>query len=520
MTGRSIVSYFNFDTSASPELVVKVALSAVSTEGALKNLAAEAGGKTFEQIAASAADSWNGALSLFEVEGTEDEKAMFYTSLYHTMINPSVYMDVDGAYRGLDHNIHQAKDFTNYTVFSLWDTYRAEHPFLNLIAPDKGADMVESMVCHQQQSVHGMLPVWSLMGNENWCMSGYHGTSAVADAIIKNVYTRDTKGALKAMVETSNVDYYDHLGDYKRLGYIPFEKSSTAVSSTLEFAYDDWTVYQTALRLGDKETADRYYKRALNYRTVFDAETGFARPRYADGSFKKDFDPLQTHGEGFIEGNSWNFSFHVPHDVYGMIDLMGGEKTFVKRLDDLFEMHLDKMYYEKNEDITEEGVIGGYVHGNEPSHHIHYLYAWTSEPGKTQFWTREIIDRMYRNDINVLSRNDDCGQTSAWYMFTVMGFYPVCPGTDQYVLGAPYFPYLKLKLPNGNTLEIKAPGVSDSKRYVKSLQINGKRYDKLYVTHADLLKGGVWEYEMSSRPDKKRGQQPEEKPYSLTNGIK
>ena len=217
MTGRSIVSYFNFDTSASPELVVKVALSAVSTEGALKNLAAEAGGKTFEQIAASAADSWNGALSLFEVEGTEDEKAMFYTSLYHTMINPSVYMDVDGAYRGLDHNIHQAKDFTNYTVFSLWDTYRAEHPFLNLIAPDKGADMVESMVCHQQQSVHGMLPVWSLMGNENWCMSGYHGTSAVADAIIKNVYTRDTKGALKAMVETSNVDYYDHLGDYKRL---------------------------------------------------------------------------------------------------------------------------------------------------------------------------------------------------------------------------------------------------------------------------------------------------------------
>lgn len=520
MTGRSIVSYFNFDTSASPELVVKVALSAVSTEGALKNLAAEAGGKTFEQIAASAADSWDGALGQFEVEGSEDEKAMFYTSLYHTMINPSVYMDVDGAYRGLDHNIHQAKDFTNYTVFSLWDTYRAEHPFLNLIAPDKGADMVESMVCHQQQSVHGMLPVWSLMGNENWCMSGYHGTSAVADAIIKNVYTRDTKGALKAMVETSNVDYYDHLGDYKRLGYIPFEKSSTAVSSTLEFAYDDWTVYQTALRLGDKETADRYYKRALNYRTVFDAETGFARPRYADGSFKKDFDPLQTHGEGFIEGNSWNFSFHVPHDVYGMIDLMGGEKTFVKRLDDLFEMHLDKMYYEKNEDITEEGLIGGYVHGNEPSHHIPYLYAWTSEPWKTQFWTREIIDRMYRNDINGLSGNDDCGQMSAWYMFTVMGFYPVCPGTDQYVLGAPYFPYLKLKLPNGNTLEIKAPGVSDSKRYVKSLRINGKRYDKLYVTHADLLQGGVWEYEMSSRPDKKRGQQPEEKPYSLTNGIK
>ena len=499
--------------------MVKVALSAVSTEGALKNLLAEAGGKSFEQVVAEASEAWNEKLELFEIEGTEDQKAMFYTSLYHTMINPSVYMDVDGHYRGLDHNVHRADGFTNYTIFSLWDTYRAEHPFLNLVTPLQNADMVKSMIAHQQQSVHKMLPVWSLMGNENWCMSGYHAVPVLADAIAKKVVT-EKEAALQAMVETSNVDYYDHLDDYKKLGYIPFEKSSTAVSSTLEFAYDDWTIYQTALLTGKEDVAKEYYARALNYRNVFDKKRGFACPRDATGNFKSDFDPLQTHGEGFIEGNSWNFSFHVPHDVYGVMDLMGGEKVFLNRLNELFEMHLPKKYYEKNEDITEEGLIGGYVHGNEPSHHIPYLYAWTSQPWKTQFWTREIVDRMYRNDINGLGGNDDCGQMSAWYMFTVMGFYPVCPGTDQYVLGAPYFPYLKLQLPNGNTLEIKAPGVSDSQRYVQSLIINGKKYEKLYVTHADLLEGGVWEFKMGASPNKKRGQKTEYKPYSLTNGIK
>lgn len=519
MTGRSLVSYFNFDTSKEKELIVKVALSAVSTEGALKNLNAETAGRSFEQIVSEAATAWNEKLNLFEIEGTEDQKAMFYTSLYHTMINPSVYMDVDGAYRGLDHNVHQAEGFTNYTIFSLWDTYRAEHPFLNLVAPVQNADMVQSMIKHQQQSVHKMLPIWSLMGNENWCMSGYHAVPVLADALVKKVFA-DKESALKSMIETSNVEYYDHLDDYKKLGYIPFEKSSTAVSSTLEFSYDDWAIYQTALLAGKEDVAKEYYARALNYRNVFDQKRGFACPRDAKGNFKIDFDPLQTHGEGFIEGNSWNFSFHVPHDVYGIMDLMGGEAVFLDRLNKLFEMHLPKKYYEKNEDITEEGLIGGYVHGNEPSHHIPYLYAWTSQPWRTQYWTREIVDRMYRNDINGLGGNDDCGQMSAWYMFTVMGFYPVCPGTDQYVLGAPYFSYLKLHLPNGKTLEIKAPGVSDSRRYVQSLLINGKKYEKLYITHADLLKGGVWEFKMSASPNKKRGQKAEDKPYSLTNGIK
>ncbi len=526
ITGRNIVTYFHFDTAAQPELIVKVALSAVSTEGALRNLRAEASGKSFDQLVGMAASGWNAELSRWEVEGTDDQKAMFYTSLYHTMINPSVYMDVDGSYRGLDHNIHQAKGFTNYTIFSLWDTYRAEHPFLNLIAPNRNADMVESMIRHSNQSVHGMLPVWSHMANENWCMSGYHATSVLADAITKGVF-KNTDEALKAMVRTSTLPYYEGLADYMKLGYVPLDKSGTAASTTLEYAYDDWTIYQTALQAANSEVAgaeayrqlaETYRKRALNYRNIYDSSLGFARPRYSDGSFKQEFDVLQTHGEGFIEGNSWNFSFHVPHDVFGVMRLMGGEKVFVEKLDKLFSMHLPEKYYEHNEDITEECLVGGYVHGNEPSHHVPYLYAWTTQPWKSQYWIREILNKMYRNDINGLGGNDDCGQMSAWYLFSVMGFYPVCPGTDQYVLGAPYLPYLKLNLPNGRVLEIKAPEVSDKKRYVQSLKLNGVPYSKMYVTHDDILKGGTWEFNMTSSPNKRRGLASEDKPYSLTNG--
>lgn len=517
IAGRDVAAYFCFDTSGDAELEVKVALSAVSTEGALKNLEAEAAGKSFEQLADAAEKAWEKELSVFEVEGSEDQKSMFYTSLYHTMINPSVYMDVDGNYRGIDHNIHKADDFVNYTVFSLWDTYRAEHPFMNIIHPDRSADMVKSMIRHQQQSVHKMLPIWSHMGNENCCMSGYHSVSALSDAMVKGVYEGYDE-ALKAMEATSKVPYYAGLGEYMELGYVPFDRNSTAASTTLEYAYDDWTIYAAALKAGHEELAEEYCRRAQNYRNLYDPEIGFARPRYTDGSFKKDFDVLQTHGEGFIEGNSWNYSFHVPHDVKGMMALMGGEEQFLAKLDKLFGMHLPEKYYEANEDITADCLLGGYVHGNEPSHHVPYLYAWTSQPWKTQYWLREIMNRMYRNDIRGLSGNDDCGQMSAWYIFSAMGFYPVCPGTDQYVLGAPYLPYLKLSLQNGKVLEIKAPQVSDSNRYVKSLYINGEKYDKMYVTHEDIMKGGVWEFRMSKSPDKRRGTAPDSQPYSLTDG--
>ncbi|MCR5710655.1 MAG: GH92 family glycosyl hydrolase [Bacteroidales bacterium] len=515
MAGRKLVAWFRFDTSSEPVVEMKVGISAVSAEGALKNLRAEAGGLDFDAVRKAAAASWNRELQSITVEGTPDQKAMFYTSYYHTMINPSVYMDVDGSYRGLDRGIHQAEGFTNYTVFSLWDTYRAEHPFLVLMKPDRARDMAVSMIRHQQQSVHGMLPVWSHMANENWCMSGYHAVSVLSDAMAKGL-DMPLDEALDAMVSTSNVRYYSGLGEYIDLGWVPLEKSSTAASNTLEYCYDDWTIYSAAQRAGRRDVAETYRARALNYRNLFDPALGFARPRYSDGRWKEPFDALQTSGEGFIEGNSWNFSFHVPHDVPGIIAAMGGEKSFTARLDRLFSEPLNPVYYADNEDITSDCLIGGYVHGNEPSHHVPYLYAWTSQPWKTQYWLREVMNRMYRNDIRGLGGNDDCGQMSAWYIFTAMGFYPVCPGTDQYVLGAPYLPRVVLSLPGGGTFEILAPGVSDTRRYVREVRLNGKPYGKLYITHEDILAGGTLEFIMDSKPAKRRGLKAEDKPYSLS----
>ena len=527
IAGRSVVAYFEFDDSGehlvgsrkiigeNQPLVVKVSLSAVSTEGAIKNLMAEAAGKSFEQIVAETRDSWERELSVVECEGTRDQKTMIYTSLYHTMINPSVYMDVDRRYRGVDGNIHIANDFDNYTVFSLWDTYRAEHPLLGLLKPSRNTDMVRSMICHQQQNVVGMLPVWSLMGNEGWCMTGYHAVSVLADAIVKGAKI-PYQEALSAMTQTANNRYLASLQGYIRLGYAPFDWDVTAASNTLEYAYDDWTIYNAARFLGNKEVAGQFLQRAYNYRNTFDAAIGFASPRYSDGRFKDDLDIYQTSGEGFIEGNSCNFSFHVPHDVEGLVRCMGGERSFLEKLDRLFVMDLPEQYYKDNEDITKDCLIGGYVHGNEPSHHVPYLYAWTSQPWKTQHWLRTIMNRMYRNDIRGLGGNDDCGQMSAWYIFTAMGFYPVCPGSDQYVIGAPYMPYMKVTLENGNTIEIRAEHVSDRNRYVQSLLIDGKPYDKLFITHEQLTNGCSLDFKMGSKPNKKRGISKDDKPYSLS----
>ena len=511
MAGRDVASWFSFDEGE--QLTVKVAISAVDAAGAIRNLEAEAAG-SFDEIASMAAQEWDKALGRFEVEGTDSEKTMFYTSVYHTLINPSVYMDVDGKYRGVDGNIHQAEGFTNYTVFSLWDTYRAEHPFLGLLWPEENSDMIKSMVEHWKQNAVGMLPVWSLMGNENWCMSGYHAVPVLADAIVKGTYKGSAEEALAAMTATSKVRIYEGLGFYMDHGFVPLDESGTAASTTLEYSYDDWTIYAAALKAGASEIADEYGRRAMNYANVYDPSIGYARPRYSDGSFKKDFDIDQTYGEGFIEGNSRNFSFHVPQDVKGVMDLMGGEKAFLGKLENLFAMDLDPKYYEDNEDIEKECLVGGYVHGNEPSHHVPYLFAWTSKPWLTQYWVREIMNKMYREGIDGLGGNDDCGQMSAWYLFSAMGFYPVCPGTDQYVLGAPYLPYIRISLPDGKKLEIKADGVSDRNRYVKRVKINGKPLDRRYVTHEEILDGGVWEFEMSSRPSGAKGLK---KPYSMSD---
>ena len=501
--GRKIAAWFEFDPSEGRELEVKVALSGVSTAGAVRNLEAEAAGKDFETVAAEAGAAWDNALSVIEAEGNEDQLSMLYTSLYHTMINPSVYCDVDGLYRGVDGNIHRAEGFTNYTIFSTWDTFRALHPLYNIIQRERSHDIIESMIAHSEQSVHGALPVWSHNANENWCMIGYHSVSVLADAIAAGIPV-DTARALKAMVRSSSIPYYEGTGEMMRLGYVPMEASGSSASVTLEYAYDDWTVYKTAADAGQSDIAEQYLKRSGNWRNVFDPETRHARPRHEDGTFKADFDLLSTHGQGFIEGNSLNYSFYVPHDVPGLIEAMGGTEQFEANLDTLFTMHLPDEFFAGTEDVTREGLLGGYVHGNEPSHHIPFLYAWTSSPWKTQYWQREIMNRMYRNNIDGLCGNDDCGQMSAWYIFSAMGFYPVCPGSGEYILGAPYLPYMRINLENGRTLEIKAPKVSDRNRYVRSVSLNGQKLRPgedgvLKLTIGQILAGGLLEFEMSAR---------------------
>ena len=501
--GRKIAAWFEFDPSEGRELEVKVALSGVSTAGAVRNLEAEAAGKNFDMVAQEAEAAWDNALAVIEAEGSDDQLAMLYTSLYHTMINPSVYCDTDGLYRGVDGNIHRAEGFTNYTIFSTWDTFRALHPLYNIIQRQRSHDIISSMIAHSEQSVHGALPVWSHNANENWCMIGYHSVSIVADAIATGIPT-DTARALKAMVRSSSIPYYEGTGEMMRLGYVPMEASGSSASVTLEYAYDDWTVYKTASATGDSDIAAEYLKRSGNWHNVFDPVTRHARPRHEDGSFKADFDLLSTHGQGFIEGNSLNYSFYVPHDVPGLIEAMGGPEQFEANLDTLFTMHLPDEFFAGTEDVTREGLLGGYVHGNEPSHHIPFLYAWTSSPWKTQYWQREIMNRMYRNNIDGLCGNDDCGQMSAWYIFSAMGFYPVCPGSGEYILGAPYLPYMKINLENGRTLEIKAPKVSDRNRYVRSVSLNGTRLQPgedgvLKLTIGQILEGGTLEFEMSAR---------------------
>ena len=515
MFGPRLTAFFDFDFSDGLPLEIQVALSPVDCLGAIKNLQAETERKSFDEIREQTQQKWEKELSCIDIDADDDTKAVFYTALYHTMINPSVYQDVDGRYRGIDHNIHQAEEGqVNYTVFSVWDTFRAQHPLMNLIKPARSEQFVNSMLRHYRQSVHRALPVWSHMGNENWCMIGYHSVSVVTDAIAKGLNI-DKKIALEACLNSSNVDYYDGIGEYKELGFVPLERSGSAASVTLEYAYDDWAVYTLGKQLGDKDVTDEYASRALNYRNIFDPSLGFARPKLQDGTFKKDFDLLDTHGQGFIEGNTWNYSFFVPHDVNGLIKQMGGEKQFVRRLDSLFTMHLPAKYFENTEDINEEGLMGNYVHGNEPSHHVAYLYKWTDEPWKAESRLHSIMKQMYKNKIDGLSGNDDCGQMSAWYIFSSMGFYPVCPGSDQYVMGSPLVKEAVIQLENGKRFTVKAENSADENVYVKSIKLNGSPYKKSFITHSDIVNGGELVFEMGSKPNKKSSSY--QKPYSFTH---
>lgn len=502
IAGKQIRMYFGFDTQENEAIEVQLAISPVSQANAIENLEKETGSLSFEQVKAKAQEDWNKELNKIVIKGTEDQKVNFYTAMYHTFINPTIYMDANGEYKGLDQNIHKAEGFTNYTTFSLWDTYRALHPYFNIIQPKRNADMVKSMMAHYEQSSLKMLPIWSHYANENWCMSGYHSVSVIADAIIKGNYTGDAKAALMACVATANKRNYEGIGDYIDKGYIPAEKNGTSVSNTLEYAYDDWAIAQLAKHLGETEIYNKFIKRSENWRNNFDKTTGFMRPRMADGSFKKDFDLLSTHGQGFIEGNSWNYSFFVPHNPEGLIQQMGGKQKFASKLDKLFSMHLPDEFFADTEDITREGIIGGYVHGNEPAHHVAYFYNWSGQPWKTQKQVRHILEMQYKSTPDGLGGNDDTGQMSAWYILSSLGFYPIAPGSEDYAIGSPAVNNAVLTLENGKNFEIEAVNQSPENVYVQKILLNGKEIKNFTLKHSDIMNGGKIVFYMNNKPKK------------------
>ncbi len=500
IAGRQIRMYFNFSTAANEKIKIKFALSPVSTAGALLNLNTETPDWDFEKVKAAAKAQWNAEFNKVQIEADAATKINFYTAMYHAFLSPTTYMDVDGKYKGLDQNIHEAKGFTNYTTFSLWDTYRALHPLFNILQPQRNADMVQSMLEHYNQSALPMLPIWSHYANDNWCMSGYHSVSVIADAIMKNVYKGDAEKALAACIATANRRSYEGIGEYIDLGYIPAERSGVAVSSTLEYAYDDWCIAQIAKKLNKNDVYETFIKRSENYKNVYDAGIGFMRNKKADGSFVKNVDLLSTDGQGFIEGNSWNYSFFVPQDPNQLINLMGGKNKFTNKLDSLFTMHMPDKYFEHNEDITRDGIIGTYVHGNEPAHHVAYLYNYAGHPEKTQARVRMILKNQYKPTADGLGGNDDCGQMSAWYIFSAMGFYPVAPGSNEYAIGSPEIINAKINLANGKQFIIETKNQSDNNVYVKKIILNGKVLLKPFISYEEIMAGGKLVFEMSAKP--------------------
>lgn len=502
IAGKNLKMYFDFDTQENEAIEVQLAISPVSQANALDNLKQEVGNLSFNQIKEKAQQDWNKELSRIVIKGSDTEKINFYTAMYHTFINPTIYMDANGEYKGLDQNIHKADGFTNYTTFSLWDTYRALHPYFNIVQPKRNNDMVKSMMAHYDQFSMKMLPIWSHYANENWCMSGYHSVSVVSDAIIKGNYSGDTKAALLACVATANKRDYEGIGAYIDKGFIPAEKNGTSVSNTLEYAYDDWAIAQLAKHLGETKTYNQFIKRSENWRNVYDKSVGFMRPKLANGTFKKDFDALETHGQGFIEGNSWNYSFFVPQNPKGLIEAMGGKKKFGEKLDELFSMHLPNKFFADTEDITREGIIGGYVHGNEPAHHVAYLYNFADQAWKTQQQVRHILEMQYKATPDGLGGNDDTGQMSAWYILSSLGFYPVAPGSEDYAIGSPAVDHAILNLENGKTFEIEAINQSPKNVYVEKVLLNGKEIKDFTLKHSEIMNGGKLTFYMSSKPKK------------------
>ena len=513
LKGRAIVARLDFGKLDAP-LEVKVAISTVDEDGAIANLASEPG--NFDAIRARTELAWSKALSVLDVQADAKMQRTVYTALYHALMAPSVLSDADGRYRGPDDQIHKADGFTFRSTFSLWDTFRAEHPLLTIVQPPSTtSDVVRSLIASREQSPYGILPVWQFQGQETWTMIGYHAVPVIADAYLKGVGGFDANKALDAMVASATYAPYGGLGDYMQLGYVPIDREPEAASKTVEYAYDDWTIARMARKMGRMDVAATFDKRASYWRNSFDAKTGWLRARKADGAFRTPFDPTAiNYGSDYTEGNAWQYSWFMPHDQGGLIKLLGGDAATVRKLDAMFDFDNSKLDYSHAEDIA--GLIGQYIHGNEPSHHVAYLYAFAGAPWRTQARLKQIIDSQYNDTPQGLSGNDDIGQMSAWLVFTALGFYPVAPGSGQYVIGRPFVDRATIRLPNGKRFTIVADGMSDANRYVGAVTLNGKPLARVYITHDEIERGGELRFTMRATPNKAWGTSIAARPYSMS----
>ncbi|TCK67605.1 putative alpha-1,2-mannosidase [Winogradskyella wandonensis] len=481
-----------FNNPNNEPVYIKVGISAVDIEGAKKNLEAEIGNKDFETVKKIGQDYWETQLEKIVIESNDiDKKTNFYSALFHTMLAPQRYQDVDGRYRGMDLEIHEA-DFDYYSVFSLWDTYRAAHPLYTIIEQDRTSHFINTFLAKYDEG--GIMPMWDLAGNYTDCMIGYHAVPVIADAYLKGIRGYDTDKAFEAMKHSATRDKFG-LEAYKKFGFIPVDEESESVSKTLEYAYDDWTIAQMAKDMGKTEDYKTYIKRAQYYKNVFDPETQFMRGRFRNTWFAP-FDPYEVNFN-YTEANSWQYSFYVPQDVSGFINLLGGKEQLEAKLDDLFSAQTEITGRDQS-DIT--GLIGQYAHGNEPSHHMAYLYNFVNKPHKTQEKVHQILTELYNNDPDGVSGNEDCGQMSAWYVLSSMGFYSVTPGSNEYVIGTPLFDKATINLENGRQFNIIANNLSDTNIYIESVSLNGKALDKTFIKHSDVVEGGTLEFNMTSSP--------------------
>ena len=511
--GRALEARFDFGRLAAP-LEVKVAISGVDENGAVANLDAEPGG--FDTVREATRVRWQEALGRVAIDAPAPMRTSVYTALYHSLLAPGVWNDADGRYRGPDDQVHVADGFTFRSTFSLWDTFRAEHPLLTLVQPETTTnDVVRSLVASQRVSPDGILPVWQFAGRETWTMIGYHAVPVIADAYLKGLRGFDADAALDAMVASAEHRSYGGLGEYMTRGYVPIDKEPEAASKTAEYAYDDWTIARMARAMGRTAVADRFEKRAGYWRNSFDAKTGWLRARLANGRFRTPFDPTAiNYGSDYTEGNAWQYSWFAPQDIGGLIRLLGGDRKTVAKLDAMFDHDNSKLDYSKSEDIA--GLIGQYIHGNEPSHHVAYLYDYAGQPWRTQERLAQIVDSQYKPTPDGLAGNDDLGQMSAWLVFTALGFYPVAPGSGEYVIGRPFVDRAVLALPNGRGFTVVAEGLSLTNRYVGRVTMNGRPLDKSVVRDADIRAGGELRFTMQATPNTRWATGKRARPFSMT----